>query len=246
MSPYSQPLSAPSLRGARAVAAALSLVGSLTACGLAAPVAPEVTPTTSSSATEPAGTEPTLTGTYQEGYDLGYQHGSTTGARAGTDFLAERTEQFNDGYEAGYSTGKGEAEAANQNPVTSFGTPMEWEDGLTLTVTNDGYFTPSEWAAVGDFPTYLSFTFTVTNGTATTWSSSGYTQVTSGGVAGDEVYDSGQGYGGAPTAPVLAGQSITWKQGFGVTDPADLTMNVSLDWDHVDVVYTTVEDAWTF
>ncbi|WP_251153195.1 hypothetical protein [Cellulosimicrobium sp. Marseille-Q4280] len=99
---------------------------------------------------------------------------------------------------------------------------------------------------MGEFPTYLGFTFTVTKGTTTTWTSFSSTQITSARVAGDEVYDSEQGYGGAPDAPVLPGQSITWKQGFGVNDPADLTMNVSVDFDHVDVVYTTVQDAWTF
>ena len=246
MSPYSQPLSVPLPRNLRTLATGLSLVASLTACSLAPSVSPDVTPTAQTTPTETTSDEATLIGTYQEGYDLGYEHGSTTGARAGAAFLSERTEEYREGYDAGYTAGKDEAEAATKNPVTSFGTPMEWEDGLTLTVTNDGYFTPSEWAAVGDFPTYLSFTFTVTNGTSTTWTSSGYTQVTSAGAAGDEVYDSDQGYGGAPTAPVLPGQSITWKQGFGVADPADLTMNVSLDWDHVDVVYTTLEDAWTF
>jgi hypothetical protein len=245
--PYSSPLSTrPPLR---LVALLLAATTSLVGCGVtgASEPGPGSNDTSSNSPASPSETSsPTLIGTYDEGYDLGYQHGSGTGARATAAFLAERTTEFRQGYDAGYTTGKDEAEAAETNPVTSFGSTMEWEDGLTLTVTNDGSFTPDEWASVGDFPTYLSFTFTVTNGTSTTWDASAYAQITSAGTAGDEVYDSDQGYGGAPSSPVLPGQSITWKQGFGVTDPADLTMSVTVDWEHVDVVYTTVEDAWTF
>ncbi|WP_435735289.1 hypothetical protein V5D56_10450 [Cellulosimicrobium sp. PMB13] len=246
--PYTSPFSTrPTIRlAAMLVTLATSLVGCGVVGSTSAPESSGAGPTTSSSPAPSATSSPELIGTYQEGYDLGYQHGSGTGAKATPAFLAERTPEYRTGYDAGYATGKNEADAAPANPVTSFGSTMEWEDGLTLTVTSDGPFTPREWASVGEFPTYLSFTFTVTNGTATTWTSSGYTQITSAGVAGDEVYDSDQGYGGAPSAPVLPGQSISWKQGFGVNDPADLTMNVSVDFDHVDVVYTTVQDAWTF
>ncbi|MBD8078175.1 hypothetical protein [Cellulosimicrobium arenosum] len=239
---------------ARTLLLVVSLASSLTACSMVGQDPVGGTDTSGPSASAEPSTEqspepspePSLIGTYDEGYELGYTHGSGTGAKATPAFLTERTAEFRRGYDAGYTTGKDEADSAATNPVTSFGSTMEWEDGLELTVTNDGPFTPSEWAAVGDYPTYLSFTFTVTNGTSTTWTSSGSTQISSGGVAGDEVYDSDQDYGGSPDGPVLPGQSISWQQGFGVNDPDDLTMSASVDWDHVEVIYTTVEDAWTF
>lgn len=228
----------------RALAATVAVVA-LTALGGCASTGPSAGAADASSSPAPS-TAPTLIGTYEEGYDAGYAAGSAKGARASADFLADRTEAYGNGYDAGYTQGTSEAQAAESNPITAFGKTMTWEDGLALTVTSDGTFTPGRWAATDPFPAYTTFTFTVTNGTSTTWTPSAYANITSAGAEGDEVFDSDQGYGGGPSSPVLPGQTLTWKQGFGVQDPADLTLSVTVDYSHVDVVYTTHESAWTF
>lgn len=128
-----------------------------------------------------------------------------------------------------------EPEAPPQPEYGEFGgAGFTYDDGITLTITAPEAFTPSEYAFTGtDWPAYIRFDITLTNGTDVPFDPAGaYGTLSSGGQEGEAVFDTDNGLDGTPMTPVLPGKSITWSEGYGVADPADLTFQVAPGFEH--------------
>lgn len=114
------------------------------------------------------------------------------------------------------------------------GVGYTFEGGVEVTVSAPAAFEPSEYAfTTTEFPSYLRFDVTVTNGSTEPFDPMAiYATLSSGGVEGEAVFDSDNGLGGTPQTTVLPGKSITWSEGWGVADPADLTYEIALGFEY--------------
>jgi hypothetical protein len=119
------------------------------------------------------------------------------------------------------------------NPkVFKFGETGTYDDGVTLNISNPENFTPGEYAAGADQATNLKFTVSVHNGsTKTIQNPVYYAELTSGGKAASSIFDSTGGLNSAPSTPLLPNQDVSFPVAFSVADPADLTMQLSVDYD---------------
>lgn len=116
------------------------------------------------------------------------------------------------------------------NPT--FGETFTWDDGLAVTVAAPVAFTPSEYAATEDAAAYLAFQITVVNGSDVNVDLTLFTTtLQSGNTEGSMVFDSEQGFEGSPSTPLLPGREAVFKIGYGVSDPNDLVLEVSPDFD---------------
>jgi hypothetical protein len=114
------------------------------------------------------------------------------------------------------------------------GAGFTYDDGITLTITAPEAFTPSEYAYTGtEWPEYIRFDITLTNGTGAPFDPSGiYGTLASGGGEAEAVFDTDNGLEGSPVTAVLPGKSVTWSEGYGVADPADLTFQIAPSFEH--------------
>ncbi len=131
--------------------------------------------------------------------------------------------------------------AAAIDGVLQFGDTAEFEDGLRLTVSElRTDYVPSEYAARLDesLTDYVAFTVTIKNGTSTPFEPLFYAEGNSGGKAVDQIFDSEQNIGSAPSSRILPGESVTFDVAFGVADPTSVTLDVSADFDHDAVLYS--------
>lgn len=133
-----------------------------------------------------------------------------------------------------------EPEPAPDPGNLAFGDVMTWEDGLALSVSTPVPFTPGEYAAGGGQAHNVMFTFTVTNGSTENYEDYVYTTVTSGGAAGESIYDSGQGLSGPPSGVILPGQTISWTEGWSVADPNAIVLSTAPGFDYEGVIFTNV------
>lgn len=120
----------------------------------------------------------------------------------------------------------------NGPEVGEFGQASTYADGLEVTVGQPEPFTPSAYAAGTETHSqFVQFDVTYTNGTGKVYDPTMMMlDVTSGGSAGEQVFDSENGMGGALDASkVLPGDSITITVAFGVTDPGDMDVQVTPD-----------------
>ncbi|WP_237209764.1 hypothetical protein [Rothia nasimurium] len=125
--------------------------------------------------------------------------------------------------------------------VLQFGDTAEFEDGLRLTVSEPRTdYVPSEYASRLDesLTDYVAFTVTIENGTSEPFEPLFYAEGNSGGKAVDQIFDSEQNIGSAPSGRILPGESVTFDVAFGVADPASVTLDVSTDFDHDAVLYS--------
>lgn len=124
---------------------------------------------------------------------------------------------------------------APQNP--KFGQSYEWEDGLSVTIGAPAPFTPSEYALSEGASAYLSFEVKIVNGTTGNFDPSLFSStLQSGNAEASQVYDSEFE---SLSTTLLAGREAVFKIGYGVSDPADLVLEVSPDFDHDSVIFTT-------
>lgn len=129
------------------------------------------------------------------------------------------------------------------SPALVFGDIAEFEDGLEVGAGAPAAFTPSDTAAgVEGFTQFVRIDVTLTNGTEEAFDPAlTYVTLSSAGAEGSPVFDSGNGIDGGPSTSLLPGQAVTFPVVFGVTDPADLTLEVSPGaWEYSSVIFSTV------
>lgn len=126
--------------------------------------------------------------------------------------------------------------------VAAFGETWTYTDGISVTVSAPVEFTPSEFALTGSQPYNVAFEITLANGTDAPFEPFAYSLVQSGGLEAEAVFDSGNEIGDIGTSPfatILPGESITWLEGYNVADPADVTLQLSPEFDYEDAIFTT-------
>lgn len=143
--------------------------------------------------------------------------------------------------DSGASSTESAGSASSLEGVLEFGDTAEFEDGLRLTVSEPRTdYVPSEYASRLDesLTDYVAFTVTIENGTSEPFEPLFYAEGNSGGKAVDQIFDSEQNIGSAPSGRILPGESVTFDVAFGVADPASVTLDVSADFDHDAVLYS--------
>lgn len=126
----------------------------------------------------------------------------------------------------------------NAPAVLGFGEDWEYEDGMSVKVSEPTTFTPSEYAAGGEgFPSHVRFDITLSNNTDAAFDPTmAMDSVVSGGVEGDAVFD--DGLEGSPMSTLLPGKSVTYAVGYGVQDATDVQVEVAPSWDHQSALFT--------
>jgi hypothetical protein len=112
--------------------------------------------------------------------------------------------------------------------ISSWGQEFAYDNGLAVVISQPVAYIPSEYAAVaGDSVAFARFDVTVTNKTEEAFEPSMF-QVdgTSDGKPMQSVFDTENGLNGPPSAAVLPGKSVTFSVGFGLANPADITLDV--------------------
>lgn len=123
------------------------------------------------------------------------------------------------------------------------GESFAWDNGLTVTLSKPKPYTPSQYVLeYEDFP-YKSFvvvTVTVANGSLEPYDPSQFMEsVQSGDVESSELYDTDNGIGEDPQTRVLPGHKVSWKFGYNVKDPKDVTVEVTPGFDYESVLWLT-------
>ena len=133
------------------------------------------------------------------------------------------------------------ADASSSAANPTFGQTYSYDDGLKVTVSRPKKVTPSDSAvATRQWPAYVSFTVTLTNGTKQNYDPTLFTtSLQSGTTEGGQVFDSAQGIEGAPTTPLLPGRQLRFSLGYGVQDPSDLVLQVTPGFDRQPVIFTS-------
>ena len=143
--------------------------------------------------------------------------------------------------DSGASSTESAGSASSLEGVLEFGDTAEFEDGLRLTVSEPRTdYVPSEYASHLDksLTDYVAFTVTIENSTSEPFEPLFYAEGNSGGKAIDQIFDSEQNIGSAPSGRILPGESVTFDVAFGVADPSSITLDVSADFDHDAVLYS--------
>ncbi len=132
--------------------------------------------------------------------------------------------------------------AGGTSSALVFGDAAVFEDGLEVGASAPVAFTPSDTSVGGEGATqFVRVDLTLTNGTAEAFDPTlTYVTLSSGGVEGPQVFDAASSIGSGPTTSLLAGQSVTFPVVFGVTDPADVTLEVHVGaWEYDSVLFST-------
>jgi hypothetical protein len=127
---------------------------------------------------------------------------------------------------------------AKVNLTPKFGETVTYE-GLEVNVSTGTPFTPSEYAAGGTQPNNVAYTITVKNTSTEKYDPTLFSiTASSAGSEATSVYDTDAGFEGAPQTSVTPGQTITFKQGFNLANPDDVTMDVSPGFEYEAATYT--------
>ena len=118
-----------------------------------------------------------------------------------------------------------ETEAVTSDRPT-LGDTWTYSDGLGVTISQPKVFTPSQDSFGGENSNHhVKLQVTIQNGTGQDFDPSMvYITASSGGSEADEILDFDEGLEGAPMTTLLDGQNTTYEIGFGVNDPADITV----------------------
>jgi hypothetical protein len=133
-------------------------------------------------------------------------------------------------------TSGGGPAGAERDGVRPFGETVRFADGSTLTTGAPAPFTPTDVAFGGEeFPHHVKVKVTVVNNSGAVFDPTlAVGSVTSGGREGQPVYQTAFD---PPDDAVLPGRRVTWWLGFGVADPARVTLTVRTG-SHEDAIFT--------
>ncbi len=138
---------------------------------------------------------------------------------------------------------EGPSEEPSEDPGTApsetgpFGETITFTDNLEMTVGEPAPYTLSDTAVGGSQPENVVMDITLVNNTGAEFNSLVTATMTSAGVAGEQIVDFGSEdislFG--PTEPIPAGDTVTFRMAFNVTDSSDLRLEISpgLDYDAI-------------
>ena len=130
--------------------------------------------------------------------------------------------------------------------IVDFGETYTWPDEVAISVSTPVEFVPSEYAfGLEEGDTAVAFTIVVTNLSDEVVDPMSFTSVTSGGFPSAVLMDAESPVGDMllrPSASLLPGKSVQWIEGFSVSDPADLTLEITPGLRGYDnVIFTNVD-----
>lgn len=131
--------------------------------------------------------------------------------------------------------------STDMDGVLKFGETAEFDDGLKITVSEPRTdYTPSDHSKVDDpdLKGYVVFSVTVENGTGSPYDPYTLISGNSGGKEIQTVFDSAKGMSGPPSGKLLPGEKVTFDMAFAVADPNNVTLDIMLDSDRDDIIYT--------
>ncbi|MBO1759331.1 MULTISPECIES: DUF4352 domain-containing protein [unclassified Dermacoccus] len=108
-----------------------------------------------------------------------------------------------------------------------FGSTFTWDDGVAITISKPQPFQPSPYAASDTkFKKFVIVDVTLKNGSKEPYNAMTLTTTaTSGDKQSDGAFDTEKGVD-LPTADILPGKTLTWKQAYGVDATGDLVIAV--------------------
>jgi hypothetical protein len=162
-----------------------------------------------------------------------------TGCSAGQDDKRSSDSDSAVGAQAGTSNTSANHVEALGGSTVAFDKPAQYEDGLSITVSDPQPFTPSKAATTGGEENHVKFTIELVNGSGKKISPTDIlVTVDSGGGQGGDILDPKNKMTGAPTKPVKPGAKVRWLQGFGVLDPDDVEVVVQAGLNRVPMLFT--------
>lgn len=122
--------------------------------------------------------------------------------------------------------------------IKGFGQIATYSDGVSVSVSVPGAYTPSDEAAgVVAGQTNVVFTIVVTNNSKDALSLDQTAQANSGGQQASAIFDLGANIGFQPSAAVLPGQTIQFQQAFSVADPNNITLQYAPTYDYKAAIF---------
>lgn len=137
---------------------------------------------------------------------------------------------------SGDAAGAGDSSAASG--TEKFGQTAKFADGVTLTVGKPIAYKPSDTAAGADQKDDITFEVTIKNGSDKPLKPLAYGQMTSASTQGSQITDIERNVGMIPTATVLPGKSITWKEAWSVADKNDLQYEIAPNPEYDSTIFT--------
>lgn len=143
------------------------------------------------------------------------------------------------------STDTSETAPSDSAPTSTelgFGQSYSWDDGVSITVSKPATFKPGRYSVAKKAKAYRKFTITVVNKSqAAVNLNLTYITVQSDNTEAQQVFDAANGLEGAPATKLLKGRESKWHIGFGVSNPKDMVMEVSLqdDFERPSLIYST-------
>lgn len=125
----------------------------------------------------------------------------------------------------------------------AFGDTMEWDDGVSMSVSEPEPFTPSDLSGGADQAVNLVFTLTITNDSSENVQPIVISTLSSDGTEATRIIDIGADGGQVgipPTTPILPGESITWREAWSVADEDSLTMQTAPSFQYEPAIFTNV------
>lgn len=148
-----------------------------------------------------------------------------SGSKAPTSSASSSVESESAAQTSSSSTSTSSDEGSSK--TKPFGSTFTWDDGVAVTISKPRSFQPSPYAASDNkFKKFVVVDVTLKNGSKEPYNAMTLTTTaTSGDKQSDGVFDSEKGID-LPTADILPGKTLTWKQAYGVDDTGDLVIAV--------------------
>jgi hypothetical protein len=136
------------------------------------------------------------------------------------------------------STASAPSDSGSSAPPAATGSEnaFEWEDGVSVEVSEPSPVTFSDTACCPDDPEGVSYTVKIVNGSDESLEPiSLLTTLTADGVEADRVFDSAQDYD-TPIETLRAGEELTYTLGFAAKPDSDLVLEIS-SWDRDPAIF---------
>jgi hypothetical protein len=122
----------------------------------------------------------------------------------------------------------------------TFGETVTWEKGVEVTVSAPAAYKPSKYVTVPSGTSPIVLTITLKNGGTEAFDPGlVYTTASSGSSEAESIFDSAAGLTGGPSTKVLPGKTVTWKEGFAVLNPADVTVEITPGMSYDSAIFTS-------
>lgn len=132
------------------------------------------------------------------------------------------------------------SEAPKDDGTAKFGQTYEWSDGLSVRISKPKKFQPDQWAVGKKGKNHVMFNVKIVNNTGAPFDAAMFsTTMQSGNAEASEIYDTANGFDGAPMTKILDGRESQFKIGYSVQNPEDLVLEVSPSFEHQSVLFVT-------